>query len=102
MTTTSFGTRELLDAIAAPVVSTDTDRHFATLVRSHFEDLLEREPVYATYLGIHELDDRLGDMSRAAHLDLIAAEKRYLADDVVGIQLTKGRRVILWVHPSLY
>ena len=36
--------------------------------------------MYATYLGIHELDDRLGDMSRDAHLDLVAAEKRFLAD----------------------
>ena len=36
--------------------------------------------MYATYLGIHEMDDRLGDMSRGAHLDLIAAEKRFLAD----------------------
>ncbi len=80
MTTTTSRTREQLDSIAVPVVKTETDRRFATLVRAHFEDLLEREPVYATYLGIHELDDQLGDMSRAAHLDLIAAEKRFLAD----------------------
>ncbi|MET0771919.1 MAG: DUF885 domain-containing protein [Candidatus Limnocylindrales bacterium] len=80
MTTTPSRTRELLDSIAVPVISTDADRTFATLVRAHFEDLLEREPVYATYLGIHEMDDRLGDMSRDAHLDLVAAEKRFLAD----------------------
>lgn len=66
--------------IAIPVVETDTDRRFAALVRAHFEDLLEREPVFATYLGIHDLDDRLGDQSRDAHLDLVAAERRYLAD----------------------
>jgi uncharacterized protein (DUF885 family) len=76
----SPGTRELLDSIAVPTVVTDADRRFATLVRSHFEDLVEHEPVLATYLGIHELDDRLGDMSRDAHLGLIAAERRYLAD----------------------
>jgi uncharacterized protein (DUF885 family) len=80
VTTSPSRTRELLDSIAVPSVATDADRSFATLVREHFEDLLEREPVYATYLGIHELDDRLGDMSRDAHLDLIGAEKRYLAD----------------------
>lgn len=76
----STNTQERLAAIAVPVVATGTDERFATLVRSHFEDLLEREPVFATFLGIHELDDRLGDMSRDAHLDLIAAERRYLAD----------------------
>ena len=79
MTTTPSRTRELLDSIAIPVSENDTDRRFATLVRAHFEDLLEREPVFATYLGIHELDDRLGDMSRDAHLELVAAEKRFLA-----------------------
>jgi uncharacterized protein (DUF885 family) len=80
VTTTPSRTRELLDSIAIPVSENDTDRRFATLVRAHFEDLLEREPVFATYLGIHELDDRLGDMSRDAHLELVAAEKRFLAD----------------------
>jgi uncharacterized protein (DUF885 family) len=73
-------TRELLDAIAAPALVTDADRRMAMLIRQHFEDLLEREPVLATYLGIHELDDRLGDMSREARLGLIAAERRFLAD----------------------
>jgi len=69
-----------LAEIAVPVTETDTDQLFATLVRSHFEDLLEREPVIATYLGIHELDDRLGDQSREAHLGLVAAERRFLTD----------------------
>jgi uncharacterized protein (DUF885 family) len=78
--TVSSGTRERLDDIAVPVTATDADRRLAWLVRSHFEDLIEREPVVATYLGIHELDDRLGDMSRDAHQDLVAAEKRFLAD----------------------
>jgi uncharacterized protein (DUF885 family) len=75
---TSADTRALLAGIAVPVVITDTDRRFATLVREHFEDLLQREPVFATYLGIHDLDDRLGDKSRDAHLDLVAAERRFL------------------------
>ncbi len=70
----------LLADIAVPVNETETDQRFATLVRSHFQDLLEREPVIATYLGIHELDDRLGDQSRDAHLDLVAAERRFLTD----------------------
>lgn len=72
--------RERLDGIAIPVVATDADRRLAGLVRAHFEDLIEREPVLATYLGIHELDDRLGDQSRDAHEGLVAAERRFLAD----------------------
>jgi uncharacterized protein (DUF885 family) len=76
----STGTRQLLDSIAVPVVATEGDRELALRVRSHFEDLLEREPVLATYLGIHELDDQLGDLSREAHLGLIDAERRYLTD----------------------
>ncbi|MEZ4597757.1 MAG: DUF885 family protein, partial [Chloroflexota bacterium] len=74
------GSPEALDSIALPVVATDGDRRLAGLVSAHFRDLLEREPVLATYLGIHELDDRLGDLSRAAHEDLIASEHRFLAD----------------------
>jgi uncharacterized protein (DUF885 family) len=73
-------TRERLDSIAVPAIRTEADRRLATLIRSHFEDLLEREPVFATYLGIHELDDRMTDMSREARLALIAAERRFLTD----------------------
>jgi uncharacterized protein (DUF885 family) len=76
----SSGTRELLDSIAVPTVVTEADQRFATLIRSHFEQLVEREPVLATYLGIHDLDERLGDQSRGAHLELVAAERRFLAD----------------------
>ncbi len=32
---------------------------------NHLDELLHREPVLATYLGIHDQDERLGDMSRA-------------------------------------
>ncbi len=42
--------------------------------------LLHREPVLATYLGIHDQDERLGDMSRAGRLELIEIERRFLAD----------------------
>ena len=69
-----------LDRIAVPVIETEADRRFADLVRRHMEDLLEREPVLATYLGIHDHDERLGDMSRAARLEIIELERRYLAD----------------------
>ncbi len=69
-----------LDRIAVPIVATAADRAFASLVRRYIDELMEREPVLATYLGIHDHDHRLGDMSRAARLELIEFERRYLAD----------------------
>jgi len=69
-----------LDGIAVPVLVTETDHQFAGLVRTHLDVLLEREPVLATYLGIHDQDERLGDMSRAGRLELIQLERHYLAD----------------------
>ncbi|MCY7417926.1 MAG: DUF885 domain-containing protein [Chloroflexi bacterium] len=69
-----------LDGIAVPVLVTETDHQFAGLVRTHLDVLLEREPVLATYLGIHDQDERLGDMSRAGRLELIQLERQYLAD----------------------
>lgn len=69
-----------LSAIAVPVVVTDADRQLATLIAEHVHGLLEREPVLATYLGIHDHDHRLGDMSRAAQLAGIEIERQFLAD----------------------
>jgi len=66
-----------LGALAAPVVATDGDRAFAALVTSHFDDLMERDPAAATYLGIHAQDHRLPDLSRGAFLEGVAAESRY-------------------------
>ncbi len=69
-----------LAAIAVPVLVTDTDHALAKLIAEHMRGLLEREPVLATYLGIHDQDHRLGDMSRAARLAGIEIERQYLAD----------------------
>ena len=69
-----------LDGIAVPVLETEADHRLATLVRAHLDELLYREPVFATYLGIHDQDERLGDMSRAGRLEMIELERRFLAD----------------------
>ena len=59
-----------LAAIAVPVLATDGDRRArASSIPSTATALLEREPVLATYLGIHDQDHRLGDMSRAGRLE---------------------------------
>jgi uncharacterized protein (DUF885 family) len=69
-----------LDSIAVPVRETESDHRLASLVRVHLDELLHGEPVLATYLGIHDQDERLGDMSRAGRLEMIALERRFLAD----------------------
>lgn len=44
----------------------------------------------------------IGAIGRNEVLDAALDDKHYLADDVVGVELNKGQRVVLWVHPSLY
>jgi len=44
----------------------------------------------------------IGAIGRNDVLEAALDEKHYQADDVVGVQMTKGNRVTLWVHPSLY
>lgn len=44
----------------------------------------------------------IGAIGRNDTLEAALDEERFLADDVVGVQLSKGRRATLWVHPSLY
>ena len=55
------------------------DDTFYDLVEARFRDRIERDPVSATYLGIHAWDDQLGDPSRDAALDEIETERRHLA-----------------------
>ena len=68
-----------LDEISVPVIETPGDRVFANLVRRHFDDTMRRSPALATYLGVHEQDHRLADLSRAAKLATIEVEHSYLA-----------------------
>lgn len=44
----------------------------------------------------------IGAIGRNEVLEAALDKEDFLADDVVGVQLTKGERAILWVHPSLY
>jgi uncharacterized protein (DUF885 family) len=54
------------------------DDTFYDLVEGRFRDRVERNPVSATYLGIHAWDDQLGDPSRDAALDEIESDRRHL------------------------
>jgi uncharacterized protein (DUF885 family) len=55
------------------------DDTFYDLVEARFRDRVERDPVSASYLGIHAWDDQLGDPSRDVVLDEIEADRRHLA-----------------------
>ncbi|HEY0855253.1 MAG TPA: hypothetical protein VGD86_10525 [Devosia sp.] len=44
----------------------------------------------------------IGAIGRNDVLEAALDKERYLADDVVGVLLSKGNRVTLWVHHSLY
>lgn len=61
-------------------MSEPLDARFWALVEEHFEYLIRTMPVFATFMGIHSEDHRLGDASREAVEDRIAHERRYLAD----------------------
>jgi uncharacterized protein (DUF885 family) len=56
------------------------DRRFWTIVEDHFRYLVRAMPVFATFVGIHSEDHRLGDASRDAVLDRAIHERRFVAD----------------------
>src|SRR3954464_11753655 len=58
---------------------TQGDRQFETLVGERFERAVDEFPTFATWLGIHDHDARLGDASREAKLRQIAEGREFLA-----------------------
>ena len=73
---TGSGTLEAPEA-EAPAPSNESERQFDTLVRNRFESLIERNPVFGTYLGLTEHDGRLADGSRDAVLTDIDEAHRF-------------------------
>jgi hypothetical protein len=61
----------------------------------------ERSP-HAPVRNLGNATQLIGAIGRNEVLEAALDAKNYLPDDVVGVQLTKGERAILWVHPSLY
>jgi len=54
------------------------DDRFWDLIEASFRDAMRRHPIYATYLGIHDYDDELGDASREGVERDIAEARREL------------------------
>ncbi|HEV8696491.1 MAG TPA: DUF885 domain-containing protein [Candidatus Limnocylindrales bacterium] len=77
--TISPGTREpaLPRPDRAPDVGPLDDRFF-DLVESRFRRLLRDNPIAATYFGIHDYDDLLGDGGRETLLAELAADREHL------------------------
>ena len=69
----------LLSSCAALPAAETSGQQLARLVEAHFDEVLELNPVYATYLGDHRFDDRLGDPASPAHeAAMRALDQRYL------------------------
>ena len=70
----------LLSACAsAPDNRNLQDGDFEAISKEYLEEFLEMNPEWATLLGDHRFDDRLGDYSRAGIEASLEMEKRYLA-----------------------
>ncbi len=69
-------------ALPRPAPATDRgplDDRFYEVVEGRFRRLLRDNPVAATYFGIHDYDDELGDGGRETVLAEIAADRADLA-----------------------
>jgi hypothetical protein len=55
------------------------DDRFYDLVESRFRRLMRDNPIAATYFGIHDYDDELGDGGRETILGELAADRQHLA-----------------------
>ena len=69
-------------ALPRPAPATEhgpLDDRFYDLVESRFRRVMRDNPVAATYFGIHEYDDELGDGGRETLLAEITADREHLA-----------------------
>ncbi len=53
---------------------------FNLLTSSMFNHFMERDPVAATYMGLHQFDGEMPDSSRKAYLDEIESTRRYISE----------------------
>ena len=54
------------------------DARFERLVKERFDALVERSPLFASYLGLHEHDGKLGDGTLEAQLQDIEDTRRFI------------------------
>jgi uncharacterized protein (DUF885 family) len=77
---------------ATPTDAGPLDDRLYDLVEGRFRRVLQEEPVLATLLGLHDLDDQWGDGSRDALLARAEADRRHLSQieaiDPAGLSAT--------------
>jgi uncharacterized protein (DUF885 family) len=74
-------TSQPLPALPRPAPAADRgplDDRFYDLVEGRFRRVMQRDPVTATFLGIHDADDALGDASAEAILGDLELEREHL------------------------
>ncbi|MEN3340544.1 MAG: hypothetical protein V7647_4220 [Acidobacteriota bacterium] len=62
---------------SAPSAAASKDAAFTSVAHDYLEDLYQRQPTQATYLGIHKYDDRLENYSREAVTAAVAAARGF-------------------------
>jgi uncharacterized protein (DUF885 family) len=68
----------LLLALGCSSTPPSQDGEFQSAATEYLQDLLRINPEFATYLGDHRYDAKLGDYSREGIAEALALEKRYL------------------------
>ena len=76
---TTDGHSRALPRPAPAAVPGPLDDRFYDFVEARFRRIVADDPVAATFYGLHDMDDRLGDASRDAVIGRIAAERAHLA-----------------------
>jgi uncharacterized protein (DUF885 family) len=60
-----------------PAATSSGDAAFDDVARAYLEDLYQRQPTYATYLGIHKYNERIEDYSRQGVTDAISSARQF-------------------------
>jgi len=62
---------------STPATVASGNETFDDVSRAFLEDVYQRQPTWATYLGIHKYDDRLDDYSRKGVDDSVASARQF-------------------------
>src|SRR5262245_40563801 len=69
----------LLPLCLAAGAAQAANAEFTKFVDDYFAASFRDSPNFATYLGVHDYDDRIDDLSRAGFEQRIAEQKKFLA-----------------------
>jgi uncharacterized protein (DUF885 family) len=58
----------------------DENKKLDTLCKKFFDTIMKKDPVFASYLGLHQYDKKMPDESRKAYLEMVSIYERYLRE----------------------